>query len=991
MSVRGIAVVMVCLGLVVSTPHVFADAKVGARYYEDGLTRFEQSDVAGAIIQLRNALQEDGEMLAARLLLARAYLRQGSLGPAEIAFDEALRLGADRSEVAIPLARIYLVSGRPQMVIDKIPADGLPEAVLAEVLIMRATAYATLGQAEASEQTFAAAREVDSRSALPLVHEVPVLLTAGRADVAQLRAARALELEPDNASAWNALASVAHAGGDLAAALNGYDKALAIEPDYVDVRVARAGLLLDTGREEDARQDLAHLHSRGLDDPRASYLRALLAMRSGDRAAANVLLEQVTHFIDAVKPDWLLGREQLLMLGALSHQALGQGRKARPYLEILSERYPRNLGARRMLASFLIDEGELLQARPLIEDILRGDPQDVESLLLMGRIFLAQKRNPQALAYFDRALAAGSDEDVRTQTTAGYGQLFAGEGGRAMASLERAFAAGAVDPALVTTLATLYLRHGETAKAVAVAQSLADREPDSAFAHNLLGVVHAAGGGLEAAHVAYAQALQLDPTLQAARLNLARIDAALGNVAAARAALETLIARDRRDADAMYELGLLEFDAGRRADGITWLEKAFDERPPTPRTGLTLVDAHLANGDAAKALEVARTLVGRHSSTLDTLSALARVQLASNDQGAARQSLREMSRLAELDSPWQIRIGYMQLDAGLFAEAAYSAHKILSVREKDPMALVLSAKAALAQGNVDRAHDFVAVLQELYPDRADTLRLAGHADGTVHNNLANVLSTLGDMPGALEHARRAIEVAPENPSVADTVGWFSDAGTGTDRRVIADAYFPRWDGGLGVASRYEGANVSAPDDALDNSSRVDVILLSFPRQIALDSLRLGWVQNDSDVAVLAWMGAADGPAMGLGASRTLSEMAPTGEGWNSVANLSKLGQNTNLGTFSTTTTSVYSKFWLIGAGAFAPGSGFANGDGKTDYVKLATIGGRFPPSSNAVPEPGSLALLTLAGVGLAGMRRLRQCRAPCATSGSAAFAATPGL
>ena len=114
------------LGLVylVSSASAQADPAAASRYYEDGLQRFGQHDLAGAIIQLKNALQEDRSMLAAQLLLAQAYLRDGDVGPAEVTFREALRLGVSRAEVAVPMARIYLLQGRPKVLLESISAEG---------------------------------------------------------------------------------------------------------------------------------------------------------------------------------------------------------------------------------------------------------------------------------------------------------------------------------------------------------------------------------------------------------------------------------------------------------------------------------------------------------------------------------------------------------------------------------------------------------------------------------------------------------------------------------------------------------------------------------------------------------------------------------------------------------------------------------------------------------------------------------------------------
>lgn len=215
------------LGLLVA-PAAFATAEQAAGFYEDALKRYERNDVAGAIVQLKNAIQQDNRMVAAHLLLGKALLRNGELPAAEAAFEQALKLGVDRSEVALPMGQIYLTQGRPEWVIERIPADGLPPALKVEVLSMRGTAYAQLGKGRLAAESFAEARAIDPKSAVPLVAEVPVLLAAGELERAKSTAARAVELDPSNAAAWNMRASVQHASRDGAGALSDYGKALAL-------------------------------------------------------------------------------------------------------------------------------------------------------------------------------------------------------------------------------------------------------------------------------------------------------------------------------------------------------------------------------------------------------------------------------------------------------------------------------------------------------------------------------------------------------------------------------------------------------------------------------------------------------------------------------------------------------------------------------------------------------------------------------------------
>lgn len=118
---------LACAGLIlVGSAHATPDK--AARYYENALDRFEKNDVSGAVIQLKNVLQEDPRMLAAHLLLGKALLRSGDLKGAEAAFEEALRKGVNRAEVALPLGQVYMALGRPETVIERITVSDLPGA-----------------------------------------------------------------------------------------------------------------------------------------------------------------------------------------------------------------------------------------------------------------------------------------------------------------------------------------------------------------------------------------------------------------------------------------------------------------------------------------------------------------------------------------------------------------------------------------------------------------------------------------------------------------------------------------------------------------------------------------------------------------------------------------------------------------------------------------------------------------------------------------------
>ncbi len=719
------AFVLTCMAL--SAGPALADPTAAARYYEDGLARLQREDLTGTVIQLKNALQQDRDMLAAHLLLARVYFAQSDTGPAEVEFREAIRLGVNRTEIAVPLANIYLLQGRPALLLSNVDSEGLPPAARVEVLVLRGKAYAALGRFDEAGRSFSEARTLDPASPLPLAGEVPILLAAGQTDLAAERARRAVELAPQNATAYNARASVAHATGNLADALRDYERAIALQPALLDARVARAGLLLDLGRTTEAGADLDKLADDAPNEPRIAYLRALVAGRAGDTQAAIAHFTVAAQQIDALSAEWLAGQEQMLMTGALAHHAAGQTEKTRSYLDVLVARYPRNLGARRLLAALLIEAGDNNRARDLLEPMLRKQPDDAQALYLLGRLYLTQKRYTKAAELLERAASLGN-ADPRLQSALGFSRIGQGDSETGLRSLDTAFGKDPGDLGLALALANLRMRRGERDQALAVARKAVAAAPANPIAYNLLGLMCGGAGDLAGARAAYTEALQRDPAFIPAQLNLARIDSAEGHFDAARKIHATLLAANRRNATVMYETALIEQRAGNTAEALRWFAKAYAEQPGEARFGLALADAQRASGDTQRSLDTARQLAVRLGNNLGVLAALAKLEMDTGETRAAQQTLNQMARIAEYDVDAQIRIGYLQLNAGAANDAALNARRALQGRPGDAAGLILATEAAIALKDFDKAADRVQELRSRHPNRVDALRLGGDID-----------------------------------------------------------------------------------------------------------------------------------------------------------------------------------------------------------------------------------------------------------------------
>jgi putative PEP-CTERM system TPR-repeat lipoprotein len=721
--------IWLCRVVVATSLALFAVAAVAtpekaSSLYESALKHFENGDDASAIVQLKNSIQQDQKMLAAHLLLGKALLRSGQLKAAEAALEEALKQGVNRGEIAMPLGQTYLALGIPSQVIERIPAAGLPASLQVEVLAMRGVAYAESGNSRLATQAFAEARALDPNAASPLIAEVPVLLGQGQLEQARALATKAIQLAPDNANAWNVYASTLHAALDWKGALAAYDKTLSLRPRFADPRVARAALLIDINREADAVKDLDFLKTVVINEPRAAYLRALIAAKAGNGPAVAAALGEVVKVTDALPPAWVAGREQLLMAAGLANHALGNWEKAREYLEIAIGRNSRNMAARKLLASVFVETRDYPRAQPLLESLLGAMPDDPQVLYLLGTVYMSQRRFAQATDLLERAAARTGLPEMNRSL--GFSQLGLGKADQGQASLEKALASKPGDFQTSTALATLYMRQGSVKKAIQTAEAAARIDPENLTALNFLASLRDATGDRAGARADYTAILGKSASFRSAILNLAKLDVRDSRFDDARRRLNEMLARKNDDSDALFELGLLEQRAGRPVEAMRHMKKAAEIQRRDPRAGLALVDIYMAQRSMDEAMNTAKELASKFPDSLLVQITLGRAYLALGDARSARSVFQTATKMAEYDAAIQVNIGRLQLASGNPDGAFYNAQKALQGRPDDPAALMLVVEVEGRRGDTAKADAALKLLSAKYPNRVEAALAGGN-------------------------------------------------------------------------------------------------------------------------------------------------------------------------------------------------------------------------------------------------------------------------
>lgn len=730
-----------------------ADPKA-SKFYEDALVRYEKNDLPGAIIQLKNALQIDKSMLPVQMLLGKALLQNGEVAAAEVALLEALRLGVNRAEIVPLLAQAYLAQGKHKLLFEQhhFSLTGLPPAVQMQFLLLRSTAQADLGNVRDALQDVTAARAIDARSPDAWLAEVPIRIRARQFQEAKAAADQALALAPESAEGWYQKASVHHVSGELTQALAAYDRVIRIAPAHVEALVARAGLNIDLGRPADAARDIEVLGKSSPSEPRAAYLRALLAERDNKPEEARKAMREVTGLIDPVPLDFIRYRPQLLMLNGLAHFGLGEVEKAKGYLEAF-QRVQGNTPASKLLAQIYLAESRPDRAIEVLETYLKAQPKDGQAMILLGSAFMSKGQDVRAMAYMKQALQTRDAPEYRT--VLGLSMMRSGQAASAIPELEAALKQNPGQLQAATALVGLYLRTGQTGKAVALAEKLVKQQPGNAEFFNLLGMTKRQAGNPAAARTAFEQSAKLDDKLVAPRLNLARLEIADKAYDAAAARLAAILKTSEKNAEAMFEMAVLSERRGQLPEAQRWLEKAVDSTSlKDVRWPLALAEFHLRYGRPSQALEAAKVASSRGPEDLAVLMTLARMQIATNDAASAKSTLTTATRIAEFNPAAQVQIALLQLSAGNPAGAAYSLDKALAARPDFLPAQALMAEVELRMGEPAKAEKRARAILDKHPRQA-----------IGHSLLGDIAQSRGQTAEALEAYRRAHQTAPSTDTL----------------------------------------------------------------------------------------------------------------------------------------------------------------------------------------------------------------------------------
>jgi len=729
----------------------------------------------------------EGQVLELR---GEAYLALGLLEEAEAAFRGAAALMPLAVEPLVGEARVALAGGdseRARALLERAleQAPATPEAWYVKGEVARHE-----HDLERAVQAYGRAIELRPGHLPARLARAAALMDLGEDARAEEDVAFVQTLFPDDPQAAYLEALLRGRAGDREGAQAALRRAAArlSELDAERLRNDAQSLLLlgsvafAQERYEEAERHLRRVLELTPPHPGARKMLGTILLERGQAEAA----------LDVLEPALLRAPEDPALLSLLGRAFAGAGRRDQA-VEVLEQAValnPRSAALRAELGRARLAAGEVAAA---IEDLRAAFALEggAEPGLLLGQVLLEQGRYPDALEVAE-TLAERHPRDARVYNLAGVARLGLDDRDRARASLEKALVLDArYEPARLNLgkldalegrierarerYQTMLRNNPEHVPAMAELATLAEHEGDLEEAIRWLEKVRTLAPGAlgealrlvdlyietDSADVAHSLARELEgrhPEDLRVLAALGRAEIARGDPDHAQVTFQRMSRLAGYDADGLAFTARHQLMVG-DVDGARWsLLKAAEARPDALGLQVELARLELRMGRVEDALERAKALEARAPDRAIGLRLRGDALMQKGELAAAAEAYRAAYEKAP-GAPLAVRLAEALERAGEIEAAFEVLEERLAAHPEE-----LPVRLALASGYLRHGRIAAAIREH------ERLLEARPEDARVLNNLASLYHRSGD-PRALELARKAYRLAPEEAAVLDTLGW----------------------------------------------------------------------------------------------------------------------------------------------------------------------------------------------------------------------------
>ncbi|HEX7114277.1 MAG TPA: XrtA/PEP-CTERM system TPR-repeat protein PrsT [Steroidobacter sp.] len=785
---------------------------------ERARVQIEQGNRRAALVELKNALEEEPELHEARLLLADVAVWLGDPVSAEAELQK-IPADLDPAFAADVRARAELMLGRSEALLEHL-SNVQDEMSPARRDMYEGLALLQLRREPAQAQAkFESAIRQDPALVPAKAGLIQALAMAGEIERALEASKKFTQAHPDSAELWYAHGLLL-ARSDYKAAIAALERARDLAPKQLDV--LKGSLLLSqliemqlaSGRLEDAKVTNGQLARVNPGSPLAQLMASRVAMASNDYVTATADLRRLVNSAPTFHQARFMLGVALAAQGNLEQasQELAQVveeapefLEARQLLGQVRMRLDDPDGALRVLVPGLESEGASIELGSLIDAARAQAGGDAKSIDILER---AWRDAPDNISIAVQLAAAYLQADQPAKAVATLRQtkgtdprreallleaILRAEGLQATrAELDRLLASHPTDPRTLGTAATFLARVGEVDRGRKLLQAELAKAPGSPELGLALAQFEWAVRQPQAARNALRQVLDRNPTFAAGRLALAEVELAGGRIAEAKQQLQEASKLMPDAPGPRLMLARLALRDENASDAAAFIDEALEVATADAPVHAQAGRMYLDTGRYDQAIQHLRAALDIDSTSAPWWLDLGRAQLALDQHALARESF---ERALSLKPNWIAAEGalvFLELQLRDNDAALARLESLKRARPQDAAVAALEGQALVA---MRRQQDAVAAFDRAYQLRPSGAvaansywaRLAANAprptellerwvaqnprDIAYRGLLAEAYTRAGERKLAIEQYEHIVREHPQNARALNNLAW----------------------------------------------------------------------------------------------------------------------------------------------------------------------------------------------------------------------------
>jgi len=692
-------------------------SKTAAEYIHDAENHRAQGNIPAAVIDLKNAVQQEGKNVQARLLLGQSFLDLGDGIGAEAEMVKAKEGGADPDLVAKSIAEAWLLQGKSDQVLrDLTVRDDMPPAMKSTVLGIRARAFAAQNRLADMKVALDEGMQADPHSLELQTSIVSYDLSKNDLAGAQAELAEAQKDHPGELSLFALAGVVSFAAKDFAGAEKAFQHIVDLHSWDLGARARLAHVQIEEEKLKEANVNLDAILKASPKNPNANYLRGLSAYRDKKYEEA---FNYSDHALSAA-PSFVPAQ---LVAGAAAF-ATNRNEQANRYLSQYVALVPDNVQARKLLASVQMRLGHPGDAVKTLTPAAQNADADGALLAMIGTAAAQSGDLAQADKYLQLAVAK-NPSNAALRATLGATEVSLGETDAGIEELEKAVAADPSARGPEVTLAVTYIRAKQYDKALEVAEHLQKSRPDDTVGFDLAGSIDMLKDEDEAATKVFFKAREMHPGDPGALVNLARLALKANKPDEAIGYYNEILKVNPKIERVVLAVAELQAKQGKMDDAKATLRNAIQADPDAVMPRVVLARLLIDDRKIQEAQDTIAPILAKNQNNFDVLEVAGHAQFLAQKYDAALASFKSMADASPKSGAPHRHMAEVYAAMNNPDGAINEANEAIRLDPADSSARFLLARVLAGTGKLDEATTQLGELKKNYPDLPDVAELEG--------------------------------------------------------------------------------------------------------------------------------------------------------------------------------------------------------------------------------------------------------------------------